>query len=111
MVKPANGTTTLAFIFKEGVMVAADSRAIIGGYICTHCPMNVMLISCKRSLKCSVMPRHDIGNSEDDKKTRLGSFKKKAIDASSKFRQSLTRRRRSSKVMSAVFEDEHDAEK
>ncbi|KAE8707763.1 Leucine-rich repeat protein kinase family protein [Hibiscus syriacus] len=27
MVKPAKGTTTLAFIFKEGVMVAADSRA------------------------------------------------------------------------------------
>ncbi|KAL2498303.1 RRM DME domain-containing protein [Abeliophyllum distichum] len=51
-----------------------------------------------------------IGNSVDDKKTRLGSFKKKAIDASSKFRQSLTRRRRSNKVMSVVFEDEHDAE-
>ncbi|KAL2498313.1 CRAL-TRIO domain-containing protein [Abeliophyllum distichum] len=51
-----------------------------------------------------------IGNSVDDKKTRLGSFRKKAIDASSKFRQSLTRRRRSNKVMSVVFEDEHDAE-
>lgn len=35
MVKPAKGTTTLAFIFKEGVMVAADSRASMGGYICT----------------------------------------------------------------------------
>ncbi|MBA0782238.1 hypothetical protein Gotri_003096 [Gossypium trilobum] len=34
MVKPAKGTTTLAFIFKEGVMVAADSRASMGGYIC-----------------------------------------------------------------------------
>ncbi|KAE8654431.1 Proteasome subunit beta type-5-B [Hibiscus syriacus] len=33
MVKPAKGTTTLAFIFKEGVMVAADSRASMGGYI------------------------------------------------------------------------------
>lgn len=30
MVKPAKGTTTLAFIFKEGVMVAADSRASMG---------------------------------------------------------------------------------
>lgn len=36
MVKPAKGTTTLAFIFKEGVMVAADSRASMGGYICIH---------------------------------------------------------------------------
>ena len=34
MVKPAKGTTTRAFIFKEGVMVAADSRASMGGYIC-----------------------------------------------------------------------------
>ena len=34
MVKPAKGTTTLAFIFNEGVMVAADSRASMGGYIC-----------------------------------------------------------------------------
>lgn len=34
MVKPAKGTTTLAFIFKEGVMVAADSRASMGRYIC-----------------------------------------------------------------------------
>ncbi|CAK9183500.1 unnamed protein product [Ilex paraguariensis] len=33
MVKPAKGTTTLAFIFKDGVMVAADSRASMGGYI------------------------------------------------------------------------------
>lgn len=36
MVKPAKGTTTLAFIFKEGVMVAADSRASMGGYICKN---------------------------------------------------------------------------
>lgn len=34
MVKPAKGTTTLAFIFKHGVIVAADSRASMGGYIC-----------------------------------------------------------------------------
>ncbi|CAI9781999.1 unnamed protein product [Fraxinus pennsylvanica] len=53
---------------------------------------------------------YDIGNSKDDKKTRLGSFKKKAIDASSMFKKSLTRRRRSNKVMSVVLEDEHDQE-
>lgn len=34
MLKHARGTTTLAFIFKGGVMVAADSRASMGGYIC-----------------------------------------------------------------------------
>ena len=34
MVKPAKGTTTLAFIFKEAVMVAADSRASMDGYTC-----------------------------------------------------------------------------
>ena len=34
MVKPAKGTTTVVLIFKEGVMVAGDSRASIGGYIC-----------------------------------------------------------------------------
>lgn len=44
MVKPAKGTTTLAFIFKEGVMVAADSRASMGGYIC-ECLLILTLIS------------------------------------------------------------------
>ena len=33
MVKPTKGTTTLAFIFKEGIMVVVDSRANMGGYI------------------------------------------------------------------------------
>ncbi|KAF4349361.1 hypothetical protein G4B88_007851 [Cannabis sativa] len=45
---------------------------------------------------------------EDEKKTKLiGSFKKKAINASTKFRNSLTKkgRRNSSKVMSVTFED------
>ncbi|KAK2966013.1 hypothetical protein RJ640_017091, partial [Escallonia rubra] len=53
----------------------------------------------------------DIENSEDERKTRLGSLKKKAISASTKFRHSLTKRgRRNSRVMSVVVEDEHDAE-
>lgn len=43
MVKPAKGTTTLAFIFKEGVIVAADSRASMGGYICM---CSLRFISC-----------------------------------------------------------------
>lgn len=41
----------------------------------------------------------------------MGSLKKAAISASNKFRDSISRRgRRSSKVMSVVLEDEHDAE-
>ncbi|XP_068636489.1 phosphatidylinositol/phosphatidylcholine transfer protein SFH12-like [Aristolochia californica] len=55
---------------------------------------------------------HDVENSEDDRRTRMGSLKKKAINASTKFRNSLTKKgRRSSKVMSiATIEDIHDAE-
>lgn len=33
-VKPNHGTTTLGFVFKEGVIVACDSRASQGSYIC-----------------------------------------------------------------------------
>ena len=53
----------------------------------------------------------DIDSSEDEKKKRHGSFKKVAISASSKFRHSLNKKgRRNSRVMSVVFDDEHDAE-
>ncbi|PIN15175.1 hypothetical protein CDL12_12187 [Handroanthus impetiginosus] len=54
----------------------------------------------------------DMENLDDDRKTRLGSLKQKAINASNKFRNSLTRksRRSSSRVMSVVLDDEHDAE-
>jgi 20S proteasome alpha/beta subunit len=34
MLNHKKGTTTLAFIFDKGVIVAADSRASMGGYIC-----------------------------------------------------------------------------
>jgi hypothetical protein len=34
MVKPCHGTTTLGFIFKGGVIIAVDSRATMGSYIC-----------------------------------------------------------------------------
>uniref|UniRef100_A0A804J8N4 CRAL-TRIO domain-containing protein n=2 Tax=Musa acuminata TaxID=4641 RepID=A0A804J8N4_MUSAM len=55
--------------------------------------------------------KFDIENSEDDRKTRIGSIKKKAIDASAKLRNSLNKRgRRSSKVMSVSIEDVRDAE-
>ncbi|WOL04144.1 proteasome subunit beta type-5-like [Canna indica] len=36
MVKPAKGTTTLAFVFKEGVIVAAESRTSMGGQIASQ---------------------------------------------------------------------------
>ncbi|KAI4298316.1 hypothetical protein L6164_031890 [Bauhinia variegata] len=48
--------------------------------------------------------------SEDERKKRLGSFKKVAISASSKFRHSLRRGRKNSKVMSLAIEDNMDAE-
>ncbi|XP_022633832.1 phosphatidylinositol/phosphatidylcholine transfer protein SFH3-like [Vigna radiata var. radiata] len=49
--------------------------------------------------------------SEDDKKKKLGSFKKVAISASSKFKHSLQKKgRRHSRVMSIAIEDEVDAE-
>ncbi|CAL5369196.1 unnamed protein product [Camellia sinensis] len=55
-------------------------------------------------------PALDFEN-EDEKRTRIGSFKKAAINASAKFRNSLTRKgRRNSRVMSVEIEDEHDAE-
>ncbi|KAK9287433.1 hypothetical protein L1049_015854 [Liquidambar formosana] len=55
--------------------------------------------------------KSDFENSEDERKTRLGSLKKKAINASTKFRHSLTKKgRRNSRVMSVSIEDEHDAE-
>ncbi|XP_062076800.1 phosphatidylinositol/phosphatidylcholine transfer protein SFH3-like isoform X2 [Humulus lupulus] len=48
---------------------------------------------------------------EDEKKTRLGSLKKKAINASTKFRNSLTKKgRRNSRVMSVTFDDDIDAD-
>ncbi|RRT37424.1 hypothetical protein B296_00051308 [Ensete ventricosum] len=42
MVKPAKGTTTLAFFFKNGVIVVADSRASMGGYISKHLVLHVI---------------------------------------------------------------------
>ncbi|KAF3435734.1 hypothetical protein FNV43_RR22826 [Rhamnella rubrinervis] len=49
--------------------------------------------------------------SEDERKTRLGSLKKKAINASSKFKHSFTKRgRRNSRVMSVSIDDDINAE-
>ena len=47
---------------------------------------------------------------EDEKKTRLGSLKKVAISASSKFRHSLTKKGRKHSRVISVIEDDLDAE-
>ncbi|KAG5033677.1 hypothetical protein JHK87_008587 [Glycine soja] len=54
---------------------------------------------------------HEIEYSEDERKKKLGSFKKVAISASSKFKHSFAKRgRRHSRVMSVSIEDDLDAE-
>ncbi|XP_042495960.1 phosphatidylinositol/phosphatidylcholine transfer protein SFH12-like isoform X2 [Macadamia integrifolia] len=64
----------------------------------------------ERSLRPG-LEKSEMENSEDERKNRIGSLKKKAINASTKFRHSLTKRgRRNSRVMSVSIEDEHDAE-
>ncbi|WCJ40944.1 Phosphatidylinositol/phosphatidylcholine transfer protein SFH3 [Euphorbia peplus] len=56
-----------------------------------------------------IKPESD--NSEDERKTRLGSLRRKAIIASNKFRNSLTKKgRRHSRVVSVAIEDFIDAE-
>lgn len=49
--------------------------------------------------------------SEDERKTRLGALKKKAINASSKFKHSFTKRgRKNSRVMSVSIDEDINAE-
>lgn len=55
--------------------------------------------------------KSDFENSEDDRRTRIGSLKKKAINASSKFRHSLrkkSRRKNASRSNSLAIEDVRD---
>ncbi|RDY01316.1 Phosphatidylinositol/phosphatidylcholine transfer protein SFH3, partial [Mucuna pruriens] len=66
---------------------------------------------CCTNLASHYGPSLEIEVSEDEKKTKLGSLKKVAINASSKFRHSLHKKgRRHSRVMSVAIEDEVDAE-
>ncbi|KAI5169276.1 20S proteasome subunit beta 5 [Pancytospora epiphaga] len=44
-VKPRKGTTTLAFIFKEGIVIAVDSRATAGTYIASQTVNKVIEIN------------------------------------------------------------------
>ncbi|KAG0457985.1 hypothetical protein HPP92_023142 [Vanilla planifolia] len=58
--------------------------------------------------------KSDVDNSEDDRRTRIGSLKKKAISASTKLRRSLrnrnSKKRSSSRVRSVSIEDVRDIE-
>ncbi|KAL6560811.1 Phosphatidylinositol/phosphatidylcholine transfer protein sfh6 [Orobanche gracilis] len=56
--------------------------------------------------------RSDFENSEDERRTRIGTLKKKALNASSKFKHSLKKNRRKSdgRVSSVSIEDIRDAE-
>jgi len=66
--------------------------------------MGFLMVFCSYCFQYAADERHD-------EKNKISSFKKKAINASNKFRHSLTKKgRRSSKVMSIDIEDEHDAE-
>ncbi|CAA7020630.1 unnamed protein product [Microthlaspi erraticum] len=56
--------------------------------------------------------KSDFENSEDERKTRIGTLKKKAINASTKFKHSLKKKRRKSegRVSSVSIEDVRDVE-
>lgn len=54
---------------------------------------------------------YEMESSEDEKKKRVGSIKKVALSASSRFKNSFTKKgRKHSRVMSISIEDNFDAE-
>ncbi len=55
-VKPKHGTTTLGFIFKHGVIIAVDSRASMGSYICKprHASSLAVLLSNLHGSACKL---------------------------------------------------------
>ncbi|ONH96925.1 hypothetical protein PRUPE_7G160200 [Prunus persica] len=62
------------------------------------------------SVSLSPRPVSDVEISEEEGKTRVASLRKKAMNASARFRKSLSKRgRRSSKVLSVEIEDVHDS--
>ena len=56
MVKPNHGTTTLGFMFQGGIIVAVDSRASQGTYIC-ECPaVCTAVFPGQLALSCALLP-------------------------------------------------------
>lgn len=55
MVQPCHGTTTLGFIFQGGVIIAVDSRATMGSYICElTLPLGTQFrVFCSHSLRAA----------------------------------------------------------
>ena len=45
VIQPVHGTTTLAFVFKEGMIIAVDSRATAGSYIASQTVNKVIEIN------------------------------------------------------------------
>lgn len=63
-----------------------------------------------RTIIFCIISVSDVEISEEEGKTRVASLRKKAMNASARFRKSLSKRgRRSSKVLSVEIEDVHDS--
>ena len=63
-IKLAHGTTTLAFRFKGGIIVAVDSRATAGSYVGA---LVILVFACFSSIPRDywVLMRTSIGNGEE----------------------------------------------
>lgn len=71
----------------------------------------MLMIDCVIYCIYASKDRCEVDFSKRKRKNKIVSFKQKAISASNKFRDSLTRKgRRSSKVMAVGIEGAHDAE-
>lgn len=56
--KPNHGTTTLGFIFQGGVIIAVDSRASQGSYLCERRRRALRpLLGCDSGPPCPCLPR------------------------------------------------------
>uniref|UniRef100_A0A6N2MCU9 CRAL-TRIO domain-containing protein n=1 Tax=Salix viminalis TaxID=40686 RepID=A0A6N2MCU9_SALVM len=95
---------------KEKTLCKVLRKSQVGHQHCNQAMADTMSGPLDRHIKGG-LEKSDAEYSEDDRKTKLGSLKKKAISASNKFRNSLTKRgRRHSRVMSIAIEDNLNAE-
>ena len=67
-IKPAHGTTTLGFVFKHGIIMAVDSRASMGTYICMPLACSATLGSWHTLLYCTYLTWHVPAASQTVKK-------------------------------------------